>query len=133
MALADPLARDADSGYQLGSCARFRVLATPVQVPTQRSDTSGPSVLQFPTSTPKPRYPRQFKRLGDVFDYIECFYNPVRRHATLGYVSPIRYEEQAQAALSCVHETGCSSGRHTRSPANPITSVATRRPTPTSP
>ena len=35
---------------------------------------------------------------ADVFDYIERFYNPTRRHSTLGYVSPIRYEEQAQVA-----------------------------------
>jgi putative transposase len=35
---------------------------------------------------------------ADVFDYIERFYNPVRRHSTLGYVSPIRYEEQAMVA-----------------------------------
>ena len=26
---------------------------------------------------------------ADVFDYIEGFYNPVRRHSTLGYVSPL--------------------------------------------
>lgn len=26
---------------------------------------------------------------ADVFDYIECFYNPTRRHSTLGYLSPI--------------------------------------------
>ena len=25
---------------------------------------------------------------ADVFDYIEVFYNPTRRHSTLGYVSP---------------------------------------------
>ncbi len=25
---------------------------------------------------------------SDVFDYIECFYNPTRRHSTLGYLSP---------------------------------------------
>ena len=35
---------------------------------------------------------------ADVFDYIERFYNPTRRHSTLGYVSPIRYEEQTQVA-----------------------------------
>ncbi len=29
---------------------------------------------------------------ADIFDYIERFYNPVRRHSTLGYVSPMRYE-----------------------------------------
>ena len=30
---------------------------------------------------------------ADVFEYIEVFYNPKRRHSTLGYVSPIRFEE----------------------------------------
>ena len=33
-----------------------------------------------------------------VFDYIERFYNPIRRHSTLGYISPMKYEEQAKAA-----------------------------------
>lgn len=32
---------------------------------------------------------------ADVFDYIERFYNPQRRHSTLGYLSPIAFEEQA--------------------------------------
>ena len=32
---------------------------------------------------------------ADVFDYIECFYNPTRRHSTLGYLSPIDFERQA--------------------------------------
>ena len=35
---------------------------------------------------------------GDVFDYIERFYNPVRRHSTIGYLSPMLYEEQAMKA-----------------------------------
>ena len=35
---------------------------------------------------------------ADVFDYIERFYNPVRLHSTLGYVSPIEYEKRAQLA-----------------------------------
>ncbi|WP_371878562.1 IS3 family transposase [Comamonas sp. C11] len=30
-------------------------------------------------------------------DYIECFYNPTRRHSTLGYLSPAQFE-QAQKA-----------------------------------
>ena len=34
----------------------------------------------------------------DVFDYIEHFYNPTRRHSTLGYVSPINFEKQPQVA-----------------------------------
>lgn len=33
---------------------------------------------------------------ADIFDYIERFYNPVRRHSKLGYLSPVAYEQQAQ-------------------------------------
>ena len=32
---------------------------------------------------------------ADVFDYIERFYNPKRRHSTLGYLSPIEFERKA--------------------------------------
>jgi putative transposase len=34
---------------------------------------------------------------ADVFDYIERFYNPTHRHSTLGYVSPIQFEEAQKA------------------------------------
>jgi transposase InsO family protein len=30
---------------------------------------------------------------ADVFDFIEVFYNPKRRHSTIGYVSPVKFEE----------------------------------------
>jgi len=35
---------------------------------------------------------------ADVFDYIERFYNPTRRRSTLGYLSPMDFERQAQIA-----------------------------------
>lgn len=35
-----------------------------------------------------------------VFDYIEGWYNPHRRHSALGLLSPINFEHQAQAALA---------------------------------
>ncbi len=35
---------------------------------------------------------------ADVFDYIERFYNPTRRHSTLGYLSPMQYEQQTRLA-----------------------------------
>jgi len=35
---------------------------------------------------------------ADVFDYIERFYNPTRRHSTLGYLSPMEFEMQAELA-----------------------------------
>jgi putative transposase len=34
---------------------------------------------------------------ADVFDYVERFYNPTRRHSTLGYVSPIEFEKAQEA------------------------------------
>ncbi len=30
---------------------------------------------------------------ADVFDYIERFYNPRRRHSTIGYLSPREFEQ----------------------------------------
>ena len=31
-------------------------------------------------------------QLENHFEYVECFYNRVRRHSSLGYVSPVAYE-----------------------------------------
>ncbi|MBE3558097.1 MAG: IS3 family transposase [Ktedonobacteraceae bacterium] len=30
---------------------------------------------------------------SSIFEYIECFYNPVRLHSALQYTSPIAYEQ----------------------------------------
>jgi len=35
---------------------------------------------------------------ADVFDYIERFYNPRRRHSTLGYLSPVEFEKKTMLA-----------------------------------
>ena len=35
---------------------------------------------------------------ADVFDYIERFYNPRRRHSSIGYVSPVEFEDAAGSA-----------------------------------
>jgi len=35
---------------------------------------------------------------ADVFDYVERFYNPRRRHSTLGYLSPVEYENAMGSA-----------------------------------
>ena len=35
---------------------------------------------------------------ADVFDYVERFYNPTRRHSTIGYVSPMEFERIAAVA-----------------------------------
>ena len=34
----------------------------------------------------------------DVFDYIERFYNTVRRHSTIGYISPVEFEKKVGSA-----------------------------------
>lgn len=43
---------------------------------------------------------------ADVFDYIERFYNAVRRHSTIGYVSPMEFEQKVRLAKLRVHSTG---------------------------
>lgn len=39
-----------------------------------------------------------FQTLGQarqiIFEYVECFYNRIRRHSSLGYVSPVSYEQR---------------------------------------
>ena len=35
---------------------------------------------------------------AEVFDYIERFYNPTRRHSTLGYLSPMDFERRTIVA-----------------------------------
>jgi transposase InsO family protein len=44
---------------------------------------------------------------AEVFDYIERFYNPTRRHSTLGCIRPMEFEK-AQEAQAGVHGTGSS-------------------------
>jgi putative transposase len=38
-------------------------------------------------------FPSRDEARTAVFDYIETFYNPIRLHSTLGYLSPIAYEK----------------------------------------
>ena len=40
-------------------------------------------------------WPTRRDLIGEVFDYIEAFYNPTRRHSTLGYLSPAQFELRA--------------------------------------
>ena len=42
-------------------------------------------------------YPTRANARADIFDYIELFYNPIRRHSTLGNKSPINFERTAVA------------------------------------
>ena len=40
-------------------------------------------------------WPTRRELIGEVFDYIEAFYNPTRRHSTLDYLSPAQFELRA--------------------------------------
>ena len=42
-------------------------------------------------------WPSREELRREVFDYIEAFYNPVRRHSTLGMLSPVNYEASASS------------------------------------
>ena len=44
--------------------------------------------------TARKTYRTRDQAKADVFDYIECFYNP-KRHSTIGYLSPVEFERQA--------------------------------------
>lgn len=46
----------------------------------------------------KKAYRTRDAALADVFDYIERFYNTVRRHSTIGYLSPVEFEKRAGLA-----------------------------------
>ena len=51
-------------------------------------------------------YRTQNQAKAEVFDYIERFYNPTRRHSTLGYLSPIDFERQARAVSTRTDSLG---------------------------
>jgi putative transposase len=58
--------------------------------------------------TARKTYRTREEAKADVFDYIERFYNAKLRHSTIGYLSPVAFEEQAALAQERVHETGSS-------------------------
>ena len=46
--------------------------------------------------TDRKAYRSRNQARADVFDFIERFYNPKRRHSTIGYLSPIEFERRAE-------------------------------------
>ncbi len=39
------------------------------------------------------KYQTRQEARSSIFEYIECFYNPIRLHSTLQYTSTIAYEQ----------------------------------------
>jgi len=42
------------------------------------------------------RYRTREEARADIFDYIECFYNTIRIHSSLGYLSPVEFEKRSE-------------------------------------
>ena len=42
-------------------------------------------------------YQNRKQARADVFDYIERFYNPFRKHSKLDYLSPVQFEERQRS------------------------------------
>ena len=47
-------------------------------------------------------YPTRDDARADVFNYIDMFYNPKRRHGTAGDISPIEFERRHSQRLNSV-------------------------------
>jgi putative transposase len=48
--------------------------------------------------TARKTYRTRNEARADVFDYVERFYNPTRRHSTIGYLSPVEFERKVRLA-----------------------------------
>ena len=48
--------------------------------------------------TARKTYRNRNEARADVFDYIERFYNAIRRHSTIGYLSPVEFERKVGLA-----------------------------------
>ncbi len=68
---------------------------------SRRGDCYDNAAMESVFSTVKTELSEHFDSYADakhqVFDYIELFYNPQRRHSTLDYVSPAMYERRHAA------------------------------------
>ncbi len=99
------LLHHSDQGSQYTSESFQRVLAdNGIQCSMSRSGNvwDNSAMESFFSSLKTERVDRKHYRTrnearADVFDYIERFYNPTRRHSTLGYLSPVAYEKLRKA------------------------------------
>ena len=82
-----------------GYLARLAALGIVVSMP-RCGDCSDNAAMESFFSTLKGecvehhQFPTRNAARQTIFEYIECFYNRVRRHSTLNYVSPMTYEQR---------------------------------------
>jgi len=50
--------------------------------------------------TDRVRFQTRQEARSAIFEYLECFYNPVRLHSTLRYVSPLAFAQMIEAKMS---------------------------------
>jgi putative transposase len=50
--------------------------------------------------TDRVRFQTRQEARSTIFEYLECFYNPVRLHSTLQYVSPVAFEQATQLQMN---------------------------------
>ncbi len=50
--------------------------------------------------TDRTRFKTRQEARSAIFEYLECFYNPVRLHSTLQYVSPVAFEQANESKMS---------------------------------
>ncbi len=83
---------------------------------SRRGDCYDNAAMESVFSTIKTELGEHFESYADakrqVFDYIELFYNPQRRHSTLDYVSPAMFERQHQASSEIVPVSRGAARRH---------------------
>ncbi len=66
---------------------------------TLRLDAGLYHIELFPAETAQQcQYRTRDEATQDIFEYIEVFYNRLRRHSTLGYSSPAEFEARAAVA-----------------------------------
>ena len=50
--------------------------------------------------TDRVRFESRQQARSAIFEYLECFYNPIRLHSTLQYVSPVAFEHANESKMS---------------------------------
>jgi putative transposase len=50
-------------------------------------------------------WPTRRELIGEVFEYAEAFYNRARRHSTLGYLTPLEFENRTLGLSRAGHES----------------------------